>query len=45
MKKQSPKISDLKVLETLGVDDCKECVLQSYCVGDCPLEIQKHYEL
>lgn len=45
MKKRALKISDLKVVETQGFDDCKECVLQPYCKGDCPLEISKHYKL
>lgn len=50
MEKDLPKPIELKkailkVVETQGFDDCKECVLQPYCMGDCPLEIQKHYEL
>lgn len=45
MKKQTPKILDLKVVETQGDDDCKECVLQPYCMGTCPLPITNHYEL
>lgn len=45
MKKQSPKISDLKIVDTNGENDCFECALQPWCDTACELPINKHYEL
>ena len=45
MEKQAPKISDLKVVETKGVIDCKECALKPWCEAACELPPYYHYEL
>ena len=45
MKKQAPKIGDLKVADTQNGNDCKECALQPWCDAACELPINKHYEL
>lgn len=45
MKKEAPKISDLKIVKTNDTSDCFECALQPWCVGACELPINYHYEL
>lgn len=45
MKKQVPKISDLKIVDTQGVNDCKECALKPWCDKPCDLQPFTHYEL
>lgn len=45
MKKQDPKIGELKIADTQNGNDCKECVLQPWCYAVCELPINKHYEL
>lgn len=45
MKKQAPKIGDLKIADTQKGNNCKECALQPWCDTACELPINKHYEL
>ena len=45
MKKQAPKIGDLKIADTQNGNDCNECVLAPWCEEVCDLPISKHYEL
>ena len=45
MKKQAPKIGELKIRDSKGGSDCFECALQSWCDRACELPINKHYEL
>ena len=45
MKKQAPKIGDLKIADTQNGNDCYECVLAPGCEEVCDLPINKHYEL
>ncbi len=45
MKKQAPKIGDLKIADTQNGNDCNECVLAPWCDEVCDLPISKHYEL
>ena len=45
MKKQAPKIGDLKIADTQKGTDCKECALPRWCDAAWELPINKHYEL
>ncbi len=45
MKKQAPKIDDIKIADTQNGNDCNECVLAPWCEEVCDLPINKHYEL
>ena len=44
MKKQAPKIGDLKIADTQNGNDCNECVLSPWCAEGCDLPLSQHYE-
>ena len=45
MKKQAPKIDDIKISYTQNRNDCNECVIAPWCEEVCDFPINKHYEL